>query len=164
MGAVRSGTQAACTRAKTTIEQGPKKVGLTVSFCSRPFLLFKKAASSNRHHKRSVHDGSHSTSISSDCFKKPAKPRTKAAAASGEAQSLFFTMRLCNACCLTMPHPLSGRVASLKSITAVSWYCAAGDLVIRFFSIGGQVRSPRVVTRWGRENGCKWFVPVALGG
>ena len=77
MGTAMRGRHAACTRRKATIEQGPKRVGLTVSFCSRPFLLFKKAASSNRHHKRSVHDGSHSTSISSDCFKKPAKPWTK---------------------------------------------------------------------------------------
>ena len=76
-GKVAMETPNACTKQKATIEQGPYNVGLTVSFCSRPFLLFKKAASSNRHHKRSVHDGSQSTSISSDCFKKPAKPFTK---------------------------------------------------------------------------------------
>ena len=57
------------------METGPRRTGLMINSCFVvwAFLLFKKAASSNKHHIRSVQVGSQRMSIKSDFFSSPAK-------------------------------------------------------------------------------------------
>ena len=73
IGAIVRGIMPATQVKKTAIWTGPRKVGLMISSFLRSFLLCKKAASSNKHHSRSVQLGSHRMSIESDFFSNPAK-------------------------------------------------------------------------------------------
>ena len=52
-GAVGIGIAAAKKVRNTKMERGPMKMGLTIRRCSCMVLLFKKAASSNKHHNLS---------------------------------------------------------------------------------------------------------------
>ena len=58
---------------KSTIETGPRKIGLMIKVLFCAFLLCKKAASSKRHHNRSVHVGSQRMSSLSDFWSIPAR-------------------------------------------------------------------------------------------
>ena len=60
---------------KMAMEIGPKKMGLTIKACfpDATFLLFKNAASSNKHHNLCVHVGSQRINIASDFLSSPAK-------------------------------------------------------------------------------------------
>mgnify|MGYP002803602184 CR=1 FL=1 len=57
------------------MEIGPKKMGLAINACfpDATFLLFKNAASSNKHHNLSVHVGSQRINITSDFLSSPAR-------------------------------------------------------------------------------------------
>mmetsp|Transcript_40167 Transcript_40167/g.92925 ORF Transcript_40167/g.92925 Transcript_40167/m.92925 type:complete len:203 (+) Transcript_40167:543-1151(+) len=58
---------------KIPIDNPPITVGLINRTWSEDAWLFRKAASSNKHHNLSVHDGSQMTSILSECLSRPAK-------------------------------------------------------------------------------------------
>ena len=67
--------QTAQQKMNVAMEIGPKKTGLTINACfpDATFLLFKNAASSNKHRNLSVHVGSQRINRTSDFLSSPAK-------------------------------------------------------------------------------------------